>query len=102
MPYDHDYVCMMKEPVVCELCNKSYAIGRMKAHKQTKMHKENALRTHFNAPTTNQGVNCKYCALKCGRMTHGPGEVNCKCWCTSTSICYRACIMCFKHAYDSP
>jgi hypothetical protein len=42
MPYDHDYVCMMKEPVVCELCNKSYAIGRMKAHKQTKMHKENA------------------------------------------------------------
>ena len=22
------------------------------------------LRTHFNAPTTNQGVNCKYCALK--------------------------------------
>ncbi len=29
MPYDHDYVCMMKEPVVCELCNKSYAIGRM-------------------------------------------------------------------------
>ena len=60
------------------------------------------LRTHFNAPTTNQGVNCKYCALKCGRMTHGPGEVNCKCWCTSTSICYRACIMCFKHAYDSP
>ena len=34
MPYDHDYVCMMKEPVVCELCNKSYAIGRMK--EQTK------------------------------------------------------------------
>ena len=33
MPYDHDYVCMMKEPVVCELCNKSYAIRRMKAHK---------------------------------------------------------------------
>jgi len=31
-----------------------------------------------------------------------PGEVNCKCWCTSTSICYRACIVCFKHAYDSP
>ena len=31
------------------------------------------LRTHFNAPTTNQGVNCKYCALKCGRMTHGHG-----------------------------
>ena len=42
MPYDHDYVYMMKEPVLCELCNKSYAIGRMKAHKQTKMHKENA------------------------------------------------------------
>ena len=42
MPYDHDYVCMMKEPVVCELCNKSYAIGRMKAHKQTKMHIQNA------------------------------------------------------------
>ena len=42
MPYDHDHVCMMQQPVVCELCNKSYAIGRMKAHKQTKMHIENA------------------------------------------------------------
>ena len=28
MPYEHDYVCMMKEPVVCELRNKSYVIGR--------------------------------------------------------------------------
>ena len=24
MPYDHDYVCMMKQPVLCELCNKSF------------------------------------------------------------------------------
>jgi len=23
-------------------------------------------------------------------------------WCTSTSICYGACIVCFKHAFDSP
>ena len=29
---DHDYVCMMKQPVLCELCNKSYAIGVMKKH----------------------------------------------------------------------
>ena len=28
MPYDHDYVCMMQQPVLCELCNKSYPIGR--------------------------------------------------------------------------
>ena len=42
MPYDHDYVCMMKQPVLCELCNKSYAIGVMKKHKQSKMHIENA------------------------------------------------------------
>ena len=34
MPYDHDYVCMMQQPVLCELSNKSYRIGRMKAHKQ--------------------------------------------------------------------
>ena len=27
MSYDHDYVCMIKQPVLCELCNKSYAIG---------------------------------------------------------------------------
>ena len=42
MTYDHDYVCMMQQPVLCELCNKSYPIGRMKTHKQSKMHKENA------------------------------------------------------------
>ena len=42
MPYDHDCVCMMKQPVLCELCNKSYAIGVMKKHKQSKMHIENA------------------------------------------------------------
>ena len=42
MEYKYEYICKMKQPVVCELCNKSYAIGRMKAHKQTKMHKENA------------------------------------------------------------
>jgi hypothetical protein len=32
----------MKQPVLCELCNKSYAIGVMKKHKQSKMHIENA------------------------------------------------------------
>ena len=54
MPYDHDYVCMMKEPVVCELCNKSYAIGRMKAHKQThkqtKMYIQNAEKCGVPSP----------------------------------------------------
>ena len=34
MEYKYEYICKMKEPVVCELCNKSYAIGRMK--EQTK------------------------------------------------------------------
>ena len=37
MPYDHDYVCMMKQPVLCELCNKSYAIGVMRPSKQPLM-----------------------------------------------------------------
>ena len=42
MPITLEYINKMKQPVVCEICNKSYAIGRMKAHKQTKMHIENA------------------------------------------------------------
>ena len=33
----------MKQPVPCELCNKSYTKGVMKKHKQTKMHIENAM-----------------------------------------------------------
>ncbi len=37
MEYKYEYICKMKEPVVCELCNESYAIGRMKAHKQKRM-----------------------------------------------------------------
>ena len=46
MSYDHDYVCMIKQPVLCELCNKSYAIGVMKKHKQTKLHIKDA-RNHL-------------------------------------------------------
>jgi hypothetical protein len=42
MDYNHEYVCKMKQTVLCELCNKSYAIGVMKKHKQTKIHIENA------------------------------------------------------------
>ena len=30
-----------KQTVLCELCNKSYALGVMKKHKQSKMHIEN-------------------------------------------------------------
>ena len=48
MEYKYEYICKMKQPVVCELCNKSYAIGRMKAHKQTKMHKENAENVEYH------------------------------------------------------
>ena len=48
MEYKYEYICKMKEPVVCELCNKSYTIGRMKTHKQTKMHKENAEKCGVN------------------------------------------------------
>ena len=44
MVYDHEHVCKMKKQVVCELCNRSYAIGVMKKHKQTKMHIENSER----------------------------------------------------------
>ncbi len=44
MSYDHEHVCRMQKPVVCELCNKSYAVGVMKKHKQSKMHIENAER----------------------------------------------------------
>ena len=42
MDYKYEHICKMKQPVLCELCNKSYAIGVMKKHKQTKMHIENA------------------------------------------------------------
>ena len=44
MVYDHQHVCKMKQTVVCELCNKTYAIGVMKKHKQTNMHIENSER----------------------------------------------------------
>ena len=42
MEYKYEYICQMTQPVLCELCNKSYALGVMKKHKQTKMHIENA------------------------------------------------------------
>jgi hypothetical protein len=42
MDYKYEYICKIKQPVLCELCNKSYAIGVMKKHKQTKMHIKNA------------------------------------------------------------
>ena len=42
MPITLEYINKMNQPVECELCNKSYTIGRMKTHKQTKMHIENA------------------------------------------------------------
>ena len=42
MPITLEYINKMNQPVECELCNKSYTLGRMKAHKQTKMHIENA------------------------------------------------------------
>ena len=32
----------MKQTVLCEICNKSYVIGVMKRHKQTKIPIENA------------------------------------------------------------
>ena len=42
MEYKYEYICQMKQPVLCELCNKSYTLGTMKKHKQTKKHIENA------------------------------------------------------------
>ena len=42
MDYKYEHICKMKQPVLCEVCNKSYAIGVMKKHKQTKMRIENA------------------------------------------------------------
>jgi hypothetical protein len=42
MEYKYEYTCKMKQPVLCELCNKSYALDVMKKPKQTKMHIENA------------------------------------------------------------
>ena len=30
MEYKYEYICQMKQPVLCELCNKSYALGVMK------------------------------------------------------------------------
>ena len=35
MEYKYEYICKMKQPVLCELCNKSYTIGVLKKHKQT-------------------------------------------------------------------
>ncbi len=42
MDYNHEYKCKMRQTVLCKLCNKSYAIGVKKKHKQTKMHIESA------------------------------------------------------------
>jgi hypothetical protein len=42
MGHNHEYICKIKKTVLCELCNKSYTIGVMKKHKQTKMPIENA------------------------------------------------------------
>ena len=30
MDYKYEHICKMKQPVLCEVCNKSYAIGVMK------------------------------------------------------------------------
>ena len=42
MEYNLECMCKMKQTALCKLCNKSYAIGVMKKHKQTKLHTENA------------------------------------------------------------
>ena len=42
MPLTFEDINKMKTPVLCELCNKTYALGVMKKHKQSKMHIENA------------------------------------------------------------
>ena len=42
MPITLEYINKMNQSVECEICNKSYTIGRMKAHNQTKIHIENA------------------------------------------------------------
>ncbi len=34
MEYKYEYICQMKQPVLCELCNKSYALGVMKKHRE--------------------------------------------------------------------
>ena len=44
MPVTLEDINRMKQPVLCELCSKTYAIGRMKTHKLSKMHIENAAR----------------------------------------------------------
>ena len=42
MPLTFEDINKMKTPVLCEVCNKTYTLGVMKKHKQSKMHKENA------------------------------------------------------------
>ena len=42
MDYKYEYICKMKQLVLCKLCNKSYALGGMKKHNQKKMHIQNA------------------------------------------------------------
>jgi hypothetical protein len=42
MPITLEHINKMKTPVLCEICNKTYTLGVMKKHKQTKMHIENA------------------------------------------------------------
>jgi hypothetical protein len=42
MPLTFEEINKMKTPVLCEICNKTYTLGVMKKHKQTKMHIENA------------------------------------------------------------
>ncbi len=46
MEYNFEYICKMKQNVLCKLCNKSYAMGVMKKDKQTKLHIEDA-RNHL-------------------------------------------------------
>ena len=60
MDCKYEYICKMKQPVLCELCNKSYTIGVMKNHKQTKMHIEN---------TRNHGVPSSWCSSDFGIST---------------------------------
>ena len=42
MPLTFEDINKMKSPVLCEVCNKTYTLGVMKKHKQSKMHIENA------------------------------------------------------------
>jgi hypothetical protein len=51
MPITLEHINKMKTPVLCELCNKTYTLGVMKKHKQTKMHIENAEKWWFMGGT---------------------------------------------------